>query len=436
MNNRGQISGKTAGVTTALSTDRYELTMVDAALRSGVAHRRSVFEVFTRYLPAGRRYGVVAGMNRVIETINSMTFSTADIEALQAMPGFTMSPALHDWLTSYRFSGDVVGYREGELFTANSPILTVVGTFAEAVVLETIVLSILNHDCAVASAASVMVEAAKGRSLIEMGSRRTDPDAAIAAARAAIVGGFTATSNLEAGHRYGLVTAGTSAHAFVLAHDDERAAFVAQVEALGTATTLLVDTFDIEQGIRTAIDVCQSFGAPGPSSIRIDSGDPFVEVVAARKLLDHLGATATTITLSGDLDAEMIALLTEQNLPVDVFGVGTSVVTGDGHPTASLAYKLVEIADARSTMRPVAKLSTGKATVAGRKWAYRSGNADRIVVSPEPIQGFGEPLQRVYIDQGASTSLDSISEAQALLRHRRASLGQATLEASIFEGMP
>lgn len=411
--------------------------MVDAALRSGVAGRRSVFEVFTRQLPPHRRYAVVAGMNRVIEAVTSMAFTSADIEALDALPGFTMTPALREWLGSYRFHGDVVGYREGEMFTANSPVLTVVGSFAEAVVLETIILSILNHDCAVASAASAMVDAARGKSLIEMGSRRTDPDAAIAAARASVIAGFSATSNLEAGRRYGLPTAGTSAHAFVLAHDSERAAFVAQIEALGTATTLLVDTYDIEQGIRTAVEVCRSFGAKGPHSIRIDSGDPFVEVVAARKLLDHLGATQTTITLSGDLDAEMVGLLTEEHLPVDVFGIGTSVVTGDGHPTASLAYKLVAIEDATFTMRPVAKLSPGKATVAGRKWAYRSGNTDRIVVSPEPVEGLGELLQRVYVTRGEASSLDTLADAQGLLQRRRQMLGtEATLEAAIIEGMP
>src|SRR5207244_4365597 len=173
------------------------------------------------------------------------------------------------WLADYRFAGDVSGYPEGELYFPGSPILTVSGTFAECVILETLILSVLNHDCAVAAGAARMVTAARGRPVIEMGSRRTHEDAAVAAARAAYLAGFAFTSNLEAGRRYGIPTAGTAAHAFTLLHDDERAAFEAQVAALGAGTTLLVDTYDITRGIELAVEVA----GPGLGAVRIDSGD-------------------------------------------------------------------------------------------------------------------------------------------------------------------
>ncbi len=422
--------GQTDEVTTALSTDRYELTMVDAALRSGVAERRSVFEVFTRRLPEGRRYGVVAGIERLVEAVMSMRFDPADVAALDPLH---LSPRMRAWLQEYRFRGDIVGYREGEIFAANSPILTVVGSFADAIVLETVILSILNHDCAVAAAASQMVEAAQGRPLIEMGTRRTDPDAAVAAARAAIIGGFAKTSNLEAGRRFGLETAGTSAHAFVLAHRSETEAFTAQIASLGVDTTLLVDTYDTEEGIRAAVAVAQSFGAHGPGAIRIDSGDPLDETREARLLLDKLGATSTSIILSGDLDTITIRALIDSDAPIDVFGVGTSVVTGDGHPTASLAYKLVAIEDDDGTMRSVAKTSVGKAGVGGRKWAYRVGSTDTLIVADAPTDGIGERLQHAIISNGVPAGLGSIGSAQELLAKRRIELGSAVLESNVIE---
>jgi nicotinate phosphoribosyltransferase len=239
-------------------------------------------------------------------------------------------------------------------------VLTVSGTFGEAVLLETLTLSILNHDCAVAAAAARMVTAAGDRPLIEMGSRRTHEEAAVAAARAAYLAGFSSTSNLEAGRRYGVPTSGTAAHAFTLLHDDEADAFRAQLDAHGADTTLLVDTYDIAQGIRTAIEVA----GPDLGAVRIDSGDLAVLAREARRLLDSLGATKTRVVLSGDLDEWAIAGLS--GAPVDMYGVGTSVVTGSGAPTADMVYKLVEVDG-----RPVAKRSEHKATQGGRKTALR-----------------------------------------------------------------
>jgi putative nicotinate phosphoribosyltransferase len=361
---------------TALQTDRYELTMVDAALSSGVAIRPAVFEVFTRRLPEGRRYGVVAGTARVIDAIERFRFSASDIDYLRSIG---LSEDALEWFTKYRFQGDVWGYPEGEIYFPTSPILTVEAPFAEAVVLETVILSILNHDCAIAAAGSRMATAAAGRRTIEMGSRRTDPDAAVAAARAAAIAGLTATSNLAAGKRYGLNTAGTAAHAFTLAHLEEDVAFRAQITAQGVATTLLVDTYDIPNGLRTAVAVAKEFGANGPGGVRIDSGDLVEETRNARLVLDELGAQSTRIVVSGDLDEWRMDELIKAGAPIDVFGVGTSLVTGSGAPTAGLTYKLVAIEDDHGDLQRVAKRSAGKAGIGGRKVAKRTFDGSTLI---------------------------------------------------------
>ena len=322
---------------TALLTDHYEITMLRAALRSGAAQRRSVFEVFARHLPHGRRYGVVAGTGRLIDSLQRFRFGPADLEFL-GRAGVADEATL-SFLESYTFTGHIWGYAEGDCYFPGSPILVVEGTFAEAVVLETLVLSILNHDCAIASAASRMVSSAGDRPLIEMGSRRTHELAAVAAARAAYISGFATTSNLRAGQQYGVPTVGTSAHAFTLVHGSEREAFAAQLDTLGADTTLLVDTYDVATAVRTAVELA----GPGLGAVRIDSGDLPVVARQVRALLDSLGATKTRIVLTGDLDEYSIAALAAT--PVDGYGVGTSLVTGSGAPTAALVYKLVARAD-------------------------------------------------------------------------------------------
>src|SRR5215813_276537 len=315
---------------TGLLTDHYELTMIRAALASGAARRRAVFEIFARQLPGRRRYGVVAGTGRFLRALEAFRFSPGDLEYLSRAG--IINDATAGFLASYRFTGDIWGYAEGDCYFPGSPILVVEATFAEAVVLETLALSIFNHDCAIASAASRMVAAAGVRPIIEMGSRRTHEQAAVAAARAAYMAGFAATSNLRAGLNYGVPTTGTSAHAFTLVHDNERQAFAVQLEALGTGTTLLVDTYDVAEAVRAAVKLAgRELGA-----VRIDSGD-FVEVTqAVRAQLDSLGATGTRIIITGDLDEYSIAALA--SAPVDGYGVGTALVTGSGVPTATLVY--------------------------------------------------------------------------------------------------
>jgi nicotinate phosphoribosyltransferase len=378
---------------TALLTDRYELTMLQAALRSGAAQRRCVFEVFARRLPRGRRYGVVAGTGRLLDAVANFRFDDTDLAYLS--DNAIVDKPTSEFLAKYRFNGDIGGYAEGDLFFPASPILSVEATFAEAVVLETVVLSILNHDCAIAAAASRMTAAAGDRPCLEMGSRRTHEEAAVAAARAAYLTGFTATSNLEAGRRYGLPTTGTSAHAFTLVHDTERAAFTAQIEALGVGTTLLVDTYDVPRAVATAIEVAGT----GLGAVRIDSGDLLGLAREVRAQLDSLGAHQTRIVVTSDLDEHAIAALA--NAPVDGYGVGTSVVTGSGSATASLVYKLVARAAADGSLEPVTKASPGKIDHGGRKWAVRrhdgSGIATLEAISTVATGHRDEPGDRALL---------------------------------------
>lgn len=348
---------------TALLTDRYELTMLQAALADGTAHRRSVFELFSRRLTGGRRYGVVAGTERLLDALERFRFAEDDLAWLQdaqVVDGPTI-----DWLANYRFGGDIWGYAEGDLYFPQSPVLIVESSFAEGVLLETLALSILNHDSAIASAGARMVTAAGGRPCIEMGSRRTHEESAVAAARAAHLVGFEASSNLAAGQRHGVPTTGTSAHSFTLLHDSERDAFSAQVQSLGTGTTLLVDTYDITEAIRTAVDVA----GPDLGAVRIDSGDLVSLAHRVRAQLDDLGARRTRIVVTSDLDEHAIAALAAA--PVDGYGVGTSLVTGSGVPTSGFVYKLVARADEAGEMISVQKASTAKVSVGGRKFAVR-----------------------------------------------------------------
>ncbi len=356
---------ESSALSSALLTDRYELTMLDAALLDGTYDRECVFEAFTRHLPAGRRYGILAGTGRLLELIDRFRFGDDELAYLR--DNRVVRQETLDWLADYRFSGTIRGYREGEVFFPGSPFLIVDAPFAEGVILETLILSVFNYDSAVASAAARMVTAASGRPIAEMGSRRASERSAVAAARAAYVAGFSATSNLEAGRTWGVPTMGTAAHAFTLLHDSEEDAFRAQVAAMGPGTTLLVDTFDVETAIETAVRVA----GPGLGAIRLDSGDLPKLVRQVRDQLDRLGATSTRITVTNDLDEFTIAALSSS--PVDSYGVGTSVVTGSGSPASGMVYKLVahRDRDGDGEWVAVAKKSDGKPSIGGRKHPVR-----------------------------------------------------------------
>ncbi len=371
-------------LSTALLTDHYELTMVRAAMGSGTAFRRSVFELFPRRLPEGRRYGVVAGTGRVLDAVENFRFDDETVSYLR--DHHIVNDELAEWLAGYRFTGDIWGYPDGELYFPGSPIMVVEGTFAEACILETLLLSIYNYDAAVASAASRMTAMAGHRPCIEMGSRRTHEWSAVAAARAAYIAGFASTSNLEAGRTYGVPTAGTAAHSFTLLHDSEDDAFRAQIAALGPSTTLLVDTYDVAEAVKLGVEL--THGRLG--AVRIDSGDLITVAGEVRKLLDSLGAVNTNIIVTSDLDEYQIAAL--RAAPVNGYGVGTSLVTGSGAPTCGFVYKLVARATSDAPdapLEPVAKKSMNKGSVGGRKFALRRLNANGIAEAE--VVGIGAP---------------------------------------------
>lgn len=407
-------------MSTALLTDHYEFTMVDAALRNGSADRPCVFEVFARSLPHGRAYGVVAGLGRLIEAVEDFRFDADTLAYLDDHD--VVSEQTLRYLDDFVFHGELHAYREGEIYVPGSPVLTVTAPFAQAALLETLILSVLNYDSAVASAASRMVTAAAGRSLLEFGSRRANEQAAVAAARAAYLAGFTGTSNLEAGRRHGVPTLGTSAHSFTLLHDDEEDAFAAQVRAMGKDTTLLIDTYDVGEGLERALRA----GGSELGGVRIDSGDLAAEAVRAREVLDAAGAGDTRIVLSGSLDEFVLTELA--HLPADGYGVGTSLVTGSGAPAAGFVYKLVARAhEPGGRLEPVAKAGGEKATVGARKAAARCRTSG--VASSEHLRAWDRPpppdgrdLQVAVLAAGELLHHPGLEEAREHHRFARSEL--------------
>lgn len=397
-----------------LYTDKYELTMLDAFIKNDMHEKKAVFELFARKLPPTRKHGVVVGTARAIEAITRFQFSETDLDYLSEF----LSPKTIEYLTQYSFNGTVIGYREGDYWFPYSPILTVHATLGEAVILETLLLSIFNYDSAVASAASHMVQTAKGHMLMEFGARRVNEQAAVVASRAAYIAGFTATSNLKAGKEYNIPVFGTSAHAFTLAFPTEKEAFQAQVDAYGTSTTLLVDTYDIAEGISNAVEVAGT----DLYAIRIDSGDPYEVIPAAREQLDSLGAVNTKIVLSGDITLNNLQQLIDAELPIDSYGVGTDVVTGSGAVAAGFVYKMVSI-EQNGVMVNVAKTASGnKKSVGGSKTVYREFDenweiiAEQLVTDEQGglISSDWERIQTVYMAAGKVVSLPTVEEARAL----------------------
>ncbi|HEY1098540.1 MAG TPA: nicotinate phosphoribosyltransferase, partial [Myxococcota bacterium] len=339
--------------TRALHTDLYQLTMLAAYFHHGEAHRRATCEMFVRRLPPNRRFLVVAGLERALRYLQELRFTDAQIEALKEIPGLkkAMSPAFVEYLRDFRFRGDVWAMPEGTIAFENEPLIRIDADLGEAQLVETFLLSCINHSTMIASKAARVVLSLQGRSALEFGTRRTHPDAAVDVARAAWIAGFEATSNVEAFAEHGVPARGTMAHMFVMASGSEREAF-RKYQQVFSRSTYLVDTYDTIEGVRTALDVV----GDDMTAVRLDSGDLATLSKQTRALLKERGRDDVKIVLSSDLDEYEIARLIKDG-DFDSAGVGTRLATSDDAPSLGGVYKLTRIDG-----RPVAKLAEGKVT--------------------------------------------------------------------------
>jgi len=412
--------------TPAFSTDLYQLTMMAGYFKQGMLPTRATFELFVRRLPRNRAYLVAAGLDQALDYLEALTFSGDDVEWLRNQPAFSRVPsAFFDYLSTFRFSGDVWAMREGTPFFPMEPMLRVSAPIAEAQLVETALLAILNFQTTIASKASRVVHAAGDRPVMEFGARRAHgPGAALLAARAAYLAGCVGTSFVEAGRTFGIPLSGTMAHSWILAAPSEADAFVAYADLFGQQTVLLLDTFDVTAAVNILIDA-----GLRPQGVRIDSGDLVAASRSTRDLLDRAGLTSTRIVVSGDLDEWKIAALVASRAPVDTFAVGTALATSDDAPALGGVYKLVELEN-RGAVRKVMKRSEGKATWPGAKQVWRTeqgGGAigDLITFADEPSPSSAKALlQPVMRDGRRLTQRPSLEDARQHCRDATRALPQ------------
>jgi nicotinate phosphoribosyltransferase len=379
-------------MTTPLATDLYQLTMMAGYQHAGITGR-STFELFVRNLPAGRAFLVTAGLEQALDLLESLRFTADEIRYLRTVPALAAAPDafFDDLLPSFRFTGDVWAVAEGEVVFPHEPLLRVTGPALQAQLVETALLATVTFQTSIASKAARILAAAEGRPVIEFGSRRAHGlDAALHAARAAYVAGCAATSNVEAGYRYGIPVSGTMAHSWVMSFAHEIDAMRAYLDLFGERTTVLIDTYDT---VAAAHAIVRAGLRPG--SVRLDSGDLVALSREVRRVLNEGGLVETRIIVSGDLDEHRIAQLLADAAPIDAFGVGTALSTSNDAPALGGVYKLVEI-ERDDAMAPVLKLSAGKRTLPGSKQVWRlSQNArtagDVLALASEPSPG-GRPL--------------------------------------------
>jgi nicotinate phosphoribosyltransferase len=348
----------------ALVVDLYELTMMQAYHLKGIGGR-ATFDLFVRRLPAGRDFLLVAGLATVLEHLEHFRFTTSDLEYLESLGHFRTS--FLEYLEHLRFSGDVSAMLEGTVAFAGEPILRLTAPIIEAQLLETVLMNQVHLQTLIASKAARVVLAADGRGLVDFGLRRTHgTESGLFGARASRIAGFDATSNVEAGRRFGIPVTGTMAHSYVQALDDEEEAFRSFVKAY-PETVLLVDTYDTMRGVERVIALAEELGDDFKvRAIRLDSGDLDALSTAARKLLDAAGLDQVQIFASGNLDEHGVQKLIRSGAPIDAFGIGTRLGTSEDAPNLDIVYKLAQLGD-----RPLLKLSTDKATLPGVKQVWR-----------------------------------------------------------------
>lgn len=403
--------------------------MAAAYFQNGINHPAD-FELFIRSLPPRRSYLIAAGLEQALDYLATLRFSDDEVDYLREHPAFTnVSREFFDYLKELRFTGDVWALPEGTPVFAMEPILRVSGPIIEAQIVETFLLSTINFQTLIASKASRVVTAARGRSVVDFGTRRAHgPEAGLLAARAAYIAGCEGTSNVEAGRLFGIPTFGTLAHSFVMAFEDEIESFRAFLRAFPATATLLVDTYDTVAALRRMI---AEIGPPIPA-IRLDSGDMLELSLEARRILDQAGMTSTRIFASGDLNEDRISELLESGAPIDGFGVGTELATSLDWPALNGVYKLVSVRHGGSRSLRM-KRSPDKPMYPGVKqvWRYADErgiyNHDVVALSDEeqPSTGSSRPLLewlmaggRILDDQGERARLE-IARARAAAELKR-----------------
>lgn len=409
-----------------LQTDLYELAMAAGYLETGF-NARLTFELFVRHMPRRRNYLVAAGLDQALDYLENVNFSDEDIQYLRTLPVFrSVRDNFFEYLSRFRFSGDVWAMPEGTVFFPGEPVLRVTGPAIEAQIAETFLLATINFETMIASKAARIVQAAAGRPVIEFGSRRAHGmEAGALAARAAVIGGCQGTSNVEAGRRYGISVYGTQAHSWIMAHEEEEEAFARFLDIFPEQAVLLVDTYDVRAAVDTIIAMKRK-----PRGIRLDSGDVRADSIWARNRLNQAGWKDVIIFASGDLDEDRIAELLAGGAALDGFGVGTSLVNSIDSPALGVIYKLVET-QFDGEVRPVAKFSQAKVTYPGKKQVYRAidsvGNyaGDTIGLDGESFPGMESLLAPAMSEGKRTVPRTNLAEARKRCGEQLARLPEA-----------
>lgn len=392
----------------------------------GMAERQSVFELFVRRLPPRRGYLLAAGLEQAVDYLTAFSFGPEAVAYLRGLPVFRHVPdAFFAYLETLRFTCDVEAIPEGTVVFPNEPLLRVTGPLLQAQLVETFLLATLNHQTLIASKAARVAQAAQGRAVVEFGGRRAHGfDAALYGARAAVIGGCVGTSNTLAGERFGIDVYGTAAHAFTMAFASEREAFHSFTRLFPEHATLLVDTYDTLEGTRRAAET----GA-GLRAVRIDSGDLAALSKQVRAILDEAGLYQTKIMASSDLEEGRIRALLATGAPIDLFGVGTEMITSRDAPALGGVYKLVAI-ERDGELTPVRKLSADKATYPCAKQVFREPgpdgriSADTLALAGESLPG--EPLVHPVLRGGQlMTPLPTLAAIRARSAEQLAALPEA-----------
>jgi nicotinate phosphoribosyltransferase len=388
----------------ALMTDLYQLTMV-AGYHVNHQDAEGTFELFIRSLPPNRSYFVAAGLEQAVEYLLHLRFEDEEVEFLRGLRVFEQIPDdFFSYLARFRFEGDVWGVPEGALVFPNEPILQVRAPLPQAQLVETFLLSVIHFQTLVATKASRVAQAACGRGVIDFGTRRAHgPEAGVLAARASFIGGCVGTSNVVAAKDFGIPVYGTAAHSWTLAFDSEQEAFERYHAAFPDSTVLLIDTFDTIQGLRNALPFGKKL-----KGVRLDSGDLLGLSREVRRILDEAGLRETRILASGDLNEYKVQALVQASAPIDVFGVGTEMVTSKDQPALGAVYKLVEREGATEGLH-CAKFSEDKETYPGRKQVWRSMDGqgayvgDEICMAEEERSGPSTCLLVPIVERGKLT---------------------------------